>query len=1003
MAALSRRATVHAFISAILPGGLFLCGVPPLLAGPHYEPVNAFSSPPAYLSGGNLWRHTDGKLYGTSYYGGAYGAGTLYAIDPVEKSWATVLSFGGLVEGSNPQSGLIADDFGWLWGTTSDDQSSPRTPGTVFRFHPATRQLITVLGKWNPLPGTAPRTTLARDSRGWLWGTAGLYQNFTSSGIVFKINPVNSEVVTMARFTGYQGSLPGGLASALVNDGAGSMWGTTGQIGTTEIPGIPMKGALFKIHEQTGVFTSNTHFTGNGGTGLPTLAPLVADGQGFLWGVTDMTSYKVNIATGEFTHVLTFTNQSGTAQGAGINGPLWPDGAGSFYGSAQGGGPNQTGIVYKLTDPAGTYTKLGHFGDYNGHNASAPLLGIQPISGLVPDGLGLLWGVTQFGTSEVFGSTAYTVDLATDTIAPAIIFSHPTGSYPMGGLVEDAHGWLWGVASAGGTYGLGTIFKVSPHTGELAAVSHFSGNSGRPAPGKNAYYSLTKDANGILWGVTGTSLFKVEPSTGTHTNLVSLPPVRDLNGPWEFYTPLCVDSQGNLWGAMAGGGAFGSIYKADPDTGALTIVSPLPGYPGVSAGNGRISRLTADGLGWLWGVNHGQGRPNYGTIFKIHETTHEFVTVVRFTGPGGSTPGSSPCLGLVQDAGGYFWGLTGTGEGPPTMFKIEIATGAFTSVANLGFTSPGAVDTLAPLTIDSQGVLWGTVAFYDFRSGPAGYGTVFKFTPAGEMTEVAVMTGRSGKTPGMIPSWGGLCIHSNGSIYGTTDFGGSYADGTPAGNGQIYRLRFAPTATTLDATAVGQTSGTLQGRVDPCGKAVDVAFEYASHADFRDSTMIPAGMMEATAAARIFSASVRNLRRGTTYYYRILANESNASTATEFGRVLSFITLTRPMVEFASATYSARERDRQASISIIRRGDLSKPATLMFATIGGTAQPFQDYNPQWKKLSFSPGESQKTIVIPISDDHRSEPVETVGLLLFPPSVGTSLGTQNQAVLSISGP
>jgi uncharacterized repeat protein (TIGR03803 family) len=76
---------------------------------------------------GNLVRDGQGNLYGTTYYGGAYGLGTVFEVTPSGEE--TVLhSFGGEQDGGHPAAGLIRDVQGNFYGTTQ---------GTVFEITPS--------------------------------------------------------------------------------------------------------------------------------------------------------------------------------------------------------------------------------------------------------------------------------------------------------------------------------------------------------------------------------------------------------------------------------------------------------------------------------------------------------------------------------------------------------------------------------------------------------------------------------------------------------------------------------------------------------------------------------------------------------------------------------------------------------------------------------------------------------------------------------------------------
>lgn len=79
-------------------------------------------------------RDAAGHLYGTTYGGGASGWGTVFEIDPTGKE--TVLySFAGAADGASPEGGLVQDAAGHLYGTTK--YGGAFGAGTVFELSPA--------------------------------------------------------------------------------------------------------------------------------------------------------------------------------------------------------------------------------------------------------------------------------------------------------------------------------------------------------------------------------------------------------------------------------------------------------------------------------------------------------------------------------------------------------------------------------------------------------------------------------------------------------------------------------------------------------------------------------------------------------------------------------------------------------------------------------------------------------------------------------------------------
>jgi hypothetical protein len=105
-------------------------------------------------------------------------------------------------------------------------------------------------------------------------------------------------------------------------------------------------------------------------------------------------------------------------------------------------------------------------------------------------------------------------------------------------------------------------------------------------------------------------------------------------------------------------------------------------------------------------------------------------------------------------------------------------------------------------------------------------------------------------------------------------------------------------------------------------------------------------------------------------------------------------------ISFSSAGYSAVEGAGSAQVTIKRMGDTTGSNSVTFRTANGTATAGSDYTSVSRTVSFSAGESSKTISIPIREDTLAEGSETVQLSLSNPSSGASLGSPSAAALTI---
>jgi hypothetical protein len=113
------------------------------------------------------------------------------------------------------------------------------------------------------------------------------------------------------------------------------------------------------------------------------------------------------------------------------------------------------------------------------------------------------------------------------------------------------------------------------------------------------------------------------------------------------------------------------------------------------------------------------------------------------------------------------------------------------------------------------------------------------------------------------------------------------------------------------------------------------------------------------------------------------------------------------VVQFSSANFAGNESD-SAKITLTRAGDTSGTSTVTFSTVpGGTAtggaacDMTVDYVTTSQTVTFTSGETSKTVNVTLCPDLFAESAETVNLELTGPSAGTTLGSQNTAVLSIS--
>jgi uncharacterized repeat protein (TIGR03803 family) len=133
--------------------------------------LHAFSGSgamPAWFPRGPLAVGPDGMLYGTTRFGGSEEAGTIYRLNPATGAFAIVHPMT-VAEGSGPVGPLLLDSDGAFYGSASGGGDSSGA-GTVFRFDPATSQLLVLYSLALATDGSSPGP-LAKGPDGHLYGT----------------------------------------------------------------------------------------------------------------------------------------------------------------------------------------------------------------------------------------------------------------------------------------------------------------------------------------------------------------------------------------------------------------------------------------------------------------------------------------------------------------------------------------------------------------------------------------------------------------------------------------------------------------------------------------------------------------------------------------------------------------------------------------------------------------------------------------------------------------
>lgn len=268
--------------------------------------------------------------------------------------------------------------------------------------------------------------------------------------------------------------------------------------------------------------------------------------------------------------------------------------------------------------------------------------------------------------------------------------------------------------------------------------------------------------------------------------------------------PLLLASDGNLYGTSRAGGSnrcegspnfCGAVFKVSL-AGEQTVLHSFS--ESIDEGYRPTAPLVETADGHFYGTTAFGGKFAAGTVYKM---TPDGAMTLLYSFGGSPTDGKVPTA-LIQGRDGNFYGMSSSGGAHHcdqipkpggncgTVFKVTPA-GVLTVLYSFGASASDGVQPMAPLMQANDGNFYGTTSFGGVYDG----GTIFKITPAGELTILysfkAARFGAEEPTEGTAPQ-GSLIQASDGALYGATVAGGGLLD-CPGGCGTVFRI-------TLDGT-----------------------------------------------------------------------------------------------------------------------------------------------------------------------------------------------------------
>jgi uncharacterized repeat protein (TIGR03803 family) len=694
--------------------------------------------------GGNPWgglvQAVDGNLYGTTQGGGAYGFGTVFQIAPTGLL-ATMAQFDGYT-GAYPSAALVQGTDGNLYGTTVGGGLD--SYGVIYR-----------LGINGPLQitgqpadqsayagGTAAFTvaTFGAAPVSYQWQQNGV--NLTNGGGISGANAATLSITNVsANYAAVYTVVVSNAVNSVTSDYAvlevirSPPRITTQPLSQTCVVGMTVTLTVAALSDEPFSYQwqeDGTNLTDGGaiaGSATSSLTisnvTLASDGtySVIVSNAIDVVSsdsavltvLPVTPAAASMTNLHVF---SGAQDGAFPYGGIIEGNDGNLYGTAEGGGQDFDGAIFRMTF-AGTLTTLYSFP--NSPN------GANPIGGLVLGRNGDFYGTAAGGGANSDGAT---FRMTPNPILVKYLYSFDDGAdgaTPAAPLVQGSDGNFYGTAYQGGAHTFGSVFKMAA-SGALTPLYGFLGGDDGGYP----YAGVIQGRDGDFYGTTlefGSGGFGTVFRLATDGTLNTLVSFDETNGAFP-QAGVIQGADGNLYGTTFSGGSndYGTVFCLTTN-GSLTTLFSFD----YTNGSNPAGSLVQGSDGNLYGTTSSGGSGGQGTAFRI-TTNGTLATLLWFDGLNGADS-EAP---MVQASDGNFYGTTAQGG---TGFNPSAGGGN------------GAIFRLTvPIFISNSITLTSAIACLPYATNIS----VWAIAPQGDLLNFAKVSG---------PAW--LNVATNGVLSGT--------------------------------------------------------------------------------------------------------------------------------------------------------------------------------------------------------------------------------------------
>lgn len=318
----------------------------------------------------------DGKFYGTTTQGGAYGEGSIFNVDPNSGNYTPLHSFNDTL-GAFPYGGVIVASDGNLYGLTNGGGANGY--GVLYSFNPSTNTFADLVDL-DSATGATPYGALLQAANGKLYGltSAG---GAGDNGVVFSYDIPLKTYKDIYDFVYTAGSTPFG---SLIQTADGMLYGMASVGGASNY-----YGTIFSFDTAGNIYTDIYDFNDTLYEGVTPYGDLSVGPNNLLYGMTTYggttytgTIFSFDPAAKTYNTLFNFNDSIGSLP----HGALTFDGNSTFYGTTSYGGTDTAGTVFRFDPVNNDYKVLFNFDTTTGYIPYSTLTidgsvatGIQPV------------------------------------------------------------------------------------------------------------------------------------------------------------------------------------------------------------------------------------------------------------------------------------------------------------------------------------------------------------------------------------------------------------------------------------------------------------------------------------------------------------------------------------------------------------------------------------------------------------------------------------------------